>query len=210
MRTKEFWHILAAVIILTAVMSFESLLKQRFSLIAEIFLFSVIVLGLNIVFKKFVAYLLDSDVEHKTWALSRYGWKPHWKLKNPIPIGIILPIFFAIFSLGLLKITSLLTYETQPLKIRAAKRLGFYSFTEMTEWHNALVGAAGIFILLVIAPIAYLLDFSLLSKIAVFYAFWNLIPLSNLDGSQIFFGSRVLWATLAAITLIFTAYTLIL
>jgi Zn-dependent protease len=77
----------------------------------------------------------------------------------------------------------------------------------MTDWHNALVGAAGIIAILLVAFISYwYAGLETLSKFATFYAFSNMIPFSKLDGSQIFFGSRVLWATLSIITLIFTAY----
>ena len=77
----------------------------------------------------------------------------------------------------------------------------------MTDWHNALVGSAGIIAILFLSFVVYWVpQLGGLSKVAAFYAFSNLIPFSKLDGAQIFFGSRVLWATLSIITLIFTAY----
>jgi hypothetical protein len=93
------------------------------------------------------------------------------------------------------------------------KKFGPYSFTEMTDWHNALVGAAGILSCLLITFVTYWLpgDFwSVIGKMATFYAFFNMIPFSKLDGSQIYFGSRVLWSVLAVITLIFMTYAMLL
>ena len=75
----------------------------------------------------------------------------------------------------------------------------------MTDFHNGLVGAAGLFSVLLLALIVYLLPTNLeyLSQMAIVYVVVNLIPFSNLDGTQIFFGSRVLWTTIATITAFF-------
>ncbi len=209
MATKEFFHILAAVIILTAVSSFTFILKKDFYMLGAIFLFSVIIIGIHVISKKLVAYALDANAEHSIWSVSRYGFKPTQYFKKSVPAGIMAPVFFTIFSLGLIKPLAILTYETQALKVRAAKRFGFYSYTEMTDWHNGLIGAVGIVAVLLISFISYF-GFEDMARMAAFYAFWNMIPISNLDGTQIFFGSRVLWATLGVITVIFTAYALLL
>lgn len=213
MPSRELSHILAAVIILAVVLSFAPLLNQNYSLIPQMLFFSVIIILVPIIAKKLMAYHLDADVEHEIWFWQRFGFKVKSKFRKPIPAGIIFPLFFSIFSLGLIKLMTLLTYESRALKTRAAKRHGFYSFTEMTEWHHGLIGAAGILSLLLLSILAYFLPLpglETLAKLATFYAFWNLIPVSKLDGAQIFFGSRTLYTLLAAITLIFTAYALML
>ena len=135
------------------------------------------------------------------------------KINKSIFAGVLIPIFVAIVSLGTIKLMTVLTYETRALKRRAAKRFGPYSFTEMTDFHNALVGAAGIIACLAITFITYWLPFpgtEIIAKMATFYAFFNLIPFSKLDGSQIYFGSRVLWSVLTIITLIFMMYAILL
>jgi Zn-dependent protease len=78
----------------------------------------------------------------------------------------------------------------------------------MSDFHNALIGAAGIIFTLALAVITYFLPVQLeqLAGLAIGYAFWNMIPVSNLDGTQIFFGSRVLYTTLAVITLVFVLF----
>lgn len=209
MATKEFFHILAGVIILTAVSSFTFILRKEFYMPGAIFIFSVIIIGIHVISKKLMAYSLDANAEHSIWSVSRYGFKPTNYFKKNVPAGIIAPIFFTIISLGLIKPLAILTYETQALKVRASKRFGFYSYTEMTDWHNGLIGAVGIASVLLISFISYF-GFEYMSRMAAFYAFWNMIPISNLDGTQIFFGSRVLWITLGVITVIFTAYALLL
>ena len=166
---------------------------------------------INIASKKITASRLDADVEHEIWRIQRYGLKEGDHLQKSVPIGVILPIFVSVITLGAVSLSTLLTYETRALKRRAAKRFGPFSFTEMTDYHNALVGAAGIISTLLVAFVSYWIPgASQLGLIATSYAFFNMFPIGKLDGAQIFFGSRVLWATLAVIVLIFTSYAILL
>lgn len=213
MKTSEFSHIFAAIIILGIVGSFEFGVKGQWEKIAAVFAFSAIIIFVSIFAKKIFAFMLDADVEHEIWKMSRYGFKPAWHLKEPVPAGGIFPLFFSVFTLGAVKFMGILSYETRALKYRAAKKFGFYSYKEMTDWHNGLIGSAGIFAVLILTMISYLfpaLNLELLSKMAAYYAFSNIIPFSKLDGTQIFFGSKILWAVLASIATIFMvlAFTL--
>ena len=52
------------------------------------------------------------------------------------------------------------------------------------------------------AVIGYLVGFSDFAKISLYYAFFNMLPLSDLDGNKLFFGSLVTWVFLAALVLI--------
>ena len=154
--------------------------------------------------------MLDSSVEHRLWYVYRTGFRPKQHFKREMPFGLIVPLVLAALSVGVLKVMTILTYETRALKHRAAKRHGFYSYTEMTDWHNGLIGAAGIVALLLVSFLAYFPGLEYLSKMAAYYAFWNMLPISKLDGTQIFFGNRVLWTVLGVITLIFSFYALVL
>ena len=80
----------------------------------------------------------------------------------------------------------------------------------MTEWHNGVIGAAGLVAVLLLSFISYFPGFELLTKLAAFYAISNMLPISNLDGTQIFFGSRILYITMLIITAIFFLYAAIL
>ncbi len=212
MKNREFLHILGAIILFSMIGALSFLIEGRWDILPLVFLFAVIIILVSVFAKKLMAYALDADVEHEIWNVSRYGIKKHQKLEKEIPGGIIFPIFLSIFSLGLIKFPAFLTYEAGALKRRAAKRFGVYSFTELTEWHNGLIGTAGIVAVLILGIIAYFLPFNLeyFSKLSAYYALSNLIPISKLDGSQIFFGSRVLWTALALITLIISLYAMIL
>ena len=212
MKQRELLHIFAAIIVFTVVGSFSFLIESQWYMISRVLLFSTILIFVSVFSKKLMAYALDADVEHEVWKVSRYGYKQHHKLEKEIPGGIIIPIVFSVFSLGLIKFSSFLTYEARALKRRAAKRFGFYSFAELTEWHNAIIGAAGIISVFIIIIVTYFLpsNFEYLAKLGAYYALSNLIPFSKLDGTQIFFGSRTLWTTLAVIALIFGTYAVII
>lgn len=213
MRESEIIQIILAIITLALISGFSEIINfdiKSFAIVAGI---ATIVILTNIMGKKLIASRLDSDVEHEIWKVQRYGLKEGDHLQQGVPAGIIFPIFVSVITLGAINLSTILTYETRALKRRAAKRFGPFSFTEMTDYHNALVGAAGIITTLLVAFIAYWIPGPALSKLgllATSYAFFNMFPIGKLDGAQIFFGSRVLWATLAVITLIFTSYAVLL
>ena len=215
MKLSEFHHILAAILILTIITSFSFALNSQWENVVKSLIFSAIIISLSAVSKKIAAHLLDMGVEQEIWQIRHYGLLPPYiRLKRPLPIGIILSIILSLLTLGRLKFSAILTFEARALKYRASKRFGPYSFTEITDWHNGLIGAASTSCLLLLSLIAYFLpgsNLEYLAKISAYYVFWNLLPISKLDGSQIFFGSRILWAILTTISAIFVflAVTLI-
>lgn len=211
MDLRESLNILVAFLILSLVVSFSSLINETYSEIPKLIGFSAIILLLSISSQKFTANLFEAKAEHSIWSSHlRTGFKKQDQLKNPIPAGIIYPMLVSLFSLGSGKLMSILTYETTAKKYRSAKTFGTYSHTSMTDWHNALIGASGILAVILLSTITYFLPWNLesLSALAAFYAFWNLIPYSKLDGMQILMGSRTLWSILSSITLILTLYSL--
>jgi len=211
MEKNEWGVVLLAMMIMSLVLGFTPLVERSGEGLLKALLFSVIVIGGNVLGKKIMAIPLDASVRHETWNFQRYGFVKGWQLKNPVPFGVIVPLFFTLFSLGVVKIHTYLTYETRALKRRAAQRHGHYSYTEMTDYHISLIGAGGIALTLLTSFIAYWIPgLEGLAGVAAWYAFFNLIPFSKLDGAQIFYGSRVVWSALAIITLIFIAFSLLI
>lgn len=211
MNESETMQILIAIIVLGLISGASYIISLDVVSLSVVVGFSAIVILGNIIGKKIMASRLDADIEHEIWRMQRYGFSVSSKLEKSVPFGVILPLFISVISLGTVNMMTLLTYETRALKRRAAKRFGPFSFTEMTDYHNSLVGAAGIIATLFIAFVCYFIPgASVLGRMATFYAFWNMIPFSKLDGTQIYFGSRVVWAMLAVVTLIFTMYALLL
>jgi len=211
MDKKEIINLILAILILGVIFSFSELISSNFSYLGTGILFAFLIISTNILAKKLMASKLDANVKHEIWHWQRFGYKPHHHLTKPIPLGAILPLFISTFSLGVIKFTTILTYETSALKRRAAKRFGHYSFTEMTDKHNAFIGAAGILTTLLLSFITYWIPgLEELARMSAFYAFWNLVPISKLDGCQIIFGNKTLWTFLAIIAVIFTGYALLL
>ncbi len=203
MGREELPHVLIAVLVVFLVAGFSYFAELLFSPLLQILLFSMIIVLVHVVSKELAAYFFDARVEHSIWMVSRFGLKEHHHLKEPVPLGAILPLFFSVFSLGIFKVMPVLTYETRALRRRAARRFGIYSYTAMTDWHNGLIGAAGIIGLLILSVIAYVSDFEYLAKLAVYYSLANIIPISSLDGAHILFGSRIVWTALAIIVALF-------
>lgn len=174
------------------------------------FVIMFVIIFLSVLAKEITAFYLDSEVETKLWEIKQFGYKPKNKFRKPAPAGIFLPLIVTALSAGYLYWFAALVFEVQPKVYRAAKRHGLYTFSEMTEYHIGIIAAAGIFMCLILAIIGYLISVPELSRLSIYYAFFNMIPISNLDGNKIFFGSFVMWSFLAILTLIGLGYALFL
>jgi len=184
-KISEFLHVLLAVIILAFSVAFANLTLINFLLI---FLYFIIIFLVYISAKKAAAYYLQASVETKIWQFQRYGFKEKQYFKTPIPVGIILPFILSILTLGNFYWLAATQSEISARKSRVIKKHDFYSYSEMTEWHIGLIPAAGIFACLILAFVAYFLNQGDLGRLAIFFACFNLLPISNLDGTKIFFG----------------------
>lgn len=207
MDKEEIAHVLTAILVFTVVLSVGNLLDGNYNYLGVAFASSVVIISASIAGKKFMAHLLDSDVSHRIWFSNRFG--PNL-LSRPFPSGIVFPLLLSLVTFGFVKMGSILEYETSAKKIRAAKRFGYYSYAEMTDWHNALIGTAGMIVTLIVMVASYLLDFEPTAKAAALFMFWNMIPMANLDGTQIFFGSKTLWTIMGLLALLSALYTVIL
>ncbi len=208
LNSKELGIIVLVTLILGFVVGFNKGITLYAFAVACLFI--LIVLLINIIAKKIAAHFYESEIEVKIWQMQRYGFRPNQHLNKPIPIGIFAPIILAVASIGNLKWLASLSYDIKPKVYRSVKRHGLYSFSEMTEWHIGVISAIGIFTNLIAAVIFYFLNLPDLSRLNVYYAFFNMIPFDELDGNKIFFGSIILWSFLAALTLIAIGYALLL
>ncbi|MDO8623569.1 MAG: hypothetical protein Q7R52_04955 [archaeon] len=178
--------------------------------IATVFIFFVILI--NVFAKKITAYFLDSEIEVGIWEMERFGFKPHQRFNKPFIVGAIFPILSKIIFFPFKNFVWMasLIYEVKPKVYHAAKRHGLYTFSEMTEYHIGLIAAAGVFASLIGAVIGYLAGYPEFSRLSIYYAFFSMLPFSDLDGNKIFFGSLILWSFLAAVTLIAMGYAFLL
>lgn len=167
----------------------------------------------NVIFKKVTAFYIDTDVEINTWEWSRFGYKKHHHFRKPVPGGILIPLLVKFFSVGLINWMACLTFEVRGKTYRSAKRHGIYSFSEVSEKEMGWIASAGIWANIILAIIGYLIGtdiFLQFAKLNLIYAFFNIIPISNLDGSKIFFGNKINWMFLAILTSIAVLGTLMI
>lgn len=198
------------ILITTIVLGFGITLFQNINVFLIGLLGIFIVILVNSIAKKITAFYLDSNIEIEIWEFKRFGAKPNQTLKKGFPAGLVIPLITRLifYSLnGFLWMASLV-FETKATKYRARKKHNLYSFSEMTEDHIGYIAAIGIGANLLFAILFYLVGLTSFAKYNVWFALFNMIPLSNLDGNKIFFGNYTLWAFLATVTLIALGYSL--
>ena len=211
-KSKEIGHILLAIIILSFVINFKLVLNEKinYSLIIINFLSIMFIIFTSIIAKKLAAQYYESKAEFKIWELQRFGVRRNQKLKKPIPAGIIIPFLASILTLGNFPWLAALEFDITVSPARTSKRHGIYRFSEMTDFHLAIIASAGVIATLILAIIGYLANIPELARTSIYYTAFSLLPISSLNGTKIFFGSRVLWYTLVTICVVFLAYSFLL
>lgn len=192
----------AIIIVISLILAFTISLVESLRMFGYTLLAVFLIIMINTLAKKVIGFYLDSEIEIEFWEIKRYGFKAHRYFKKPFPAGAFLPIITTAFSFGYLTWMASLIFEVKPKIYRAAKRHGHYSFLEMSEFHISLIAAAGILANIGFAIIGYLINFPEFTRWSIYYAAFNMIPISDLDGNKIFFGSKALWSFLASIVLI--------
>ncbi len=192
------------ILVVSIILGFSISLIETWNIFLNALLTIFLVILINVFAKKVAAYYLDSEAEVKLWNIERYGFKPTRYFKRPFPAGAFFPLISKVFlfPLGSFVWMASLIFEVKPKAYRAAKRHGLYSFSEMTEMHLGRIATAGISANLLFVLIGYLVGFDEFARINLYYAFFNMLPISDLDGNKIFFGSILGWTILATIILI--------
>jgi len=196
---------LAYIIVISIILAFVVSLSQQLEIFPEALLFIFLVIIINSLAKKIQAFYLESKIEIRIWEMSQYGIKASRRFKKPVPAGAIVPLIIAVLSFGYIPWLASLTFETSGKVYKAARKHGLYKFSEVPEYHIGLIAAAGIIGNLLFAIIGYLLGYEMFANLNVLFALFNLIPFSELDGTKIWFGSKVLYTLLAILTLLFLA-----
>jgi len=197
---KEAFTIFGVILILSFSLSLLKDLDTLWAILASI----TIVVCANIFIKKLFAHHLDAEIEIKLWRIKQFGFKPEQRFKHPFPAGAFIPILSKIlfFPFKTFIWMASLVFDIKPKIYKAAKRHGLYTFSDMTEEQVGLIAAAGIAFNLILSVLGYFLGFHTFAQLNIYYAFFNMLPISNLDGNKIFFGNLVLWSCLACITLV--------
>lgn len=200
---KELSIIVIAALILALSVSFLNMTIFWAALLS----FAIIILT-NVIVKKIIGNYLETDVKTKFWSWYQFGFTKYSHFKKPVPMAW-LPLVASLVSKGMFWWLAILEFDVEAKPERASRKHGLYRFTEVTEWHMAWIAVFGIAINLVLSIVGYLLGFEFFAKLNIYFAFWSIIPLSNLDGSKILFGNRILWFATTIITTIFLFYSFI-
>jgi hypothetical protein len=200
LNKKEAFIIFLIIVIIGLSLSLSLNATSWKTILAAFAAVAVVVLA-NIFAKKIAAYNLDTEIEMKIWEAKNRKIAGG---KKSFPIGAILPPIskLILFPFNSFVWMASLVFDVKPRIYKGAKRYGLYTFSEMTEYHLGLIAAAGVFANLVLSVVGYFLGFPLFARLSMYYAFFHILPLSELDGNKIFFGNLVLWSFLAALVLI--------
>jgi Zn-dependent protease len=195
------------IVVVSVIIAFSITLMESLDLFLYSLLAVFLVIIINVFAKKAAAYFLESEVEVGLWEVERFGFKPARYFRKPVPAGAFLPLLSKILLFPFRNFVWMasLVFEVKPKIYRAVKRHGLYSFSEMSEEHIGRIAAMGIMANLLFCLIGYLIGFEQFAQLNLYYAFFNMIPVSDLDGNKIFFGSFLTWAVLAAVVLILVA-----
>jgi len=201
--SKEIIIILFASFILGACYSYPN---SSFEII-KFTIFFIIIIATNTIVKKIFAYNIEIDLRTKFWSIYHYGFKQGSHFVKPVYM-IWLPVLLSLISRGMLFWIPILEFDVKALPERVSRKHGLYRFAQVTDWDIALIVMWGIISNLCLAIIAYIFGGYIpgagtFAKLNIYYAIWSLIPISSLDGSKLFFGSRPLWFAMTVIVLLF-------
>jgi len=205
---KEIVWVIIAILIMGFMISFS--LSPTYSL--KILLISAIIITTSVLTKKIAGEFFNIKVEHKTLEFQRWGYYKRSHFKKPIPLGLIIPFFFSVITLGMIKPFTLLQFDAENLykkRIQRARGESEYRRTEINESDLGFAVAWSMWALILLAIIGFFIKQPELTKYSIYYGCWNLIPLSNLDGIKLFFGSFINWCLLVLVYIIALVIVLI-
>ena len=198
LNKKEILNIVIIILILALSIS---LFNIRGAFLPTLLAIAIIII-LNVGLKKLTSHYLDIKMDIKMWEIKQWGFKTHFRFKNLVNLGILVPFILKVISLGYLNFTASLVFDVKAKVYRAAKKHGLYAFSEISEAQIGAIAAVGIAGNIIASIVGYLIGFPDFARLNLGFAFWNLLPISNLDGNKIFFGSMVLWCFLMLLVLI--------
>jgi len=192
----EIFVVVLASLVLAISVSFNNISRSYVAGISFL-----IIIGANVLIKKIIGYFLEINVQTKFWSWYQYGFRKDSHFKKPVPM-VWIPLLASLVSRGVFWWLAILEFDITPKTERVAKRHGLYRFTQVTEKHVAWIATGGIILNILLGIIGYIAGFELFAKLSIFFVAWSIIPLSNLDGSKIFFSSKKIWITIFTIILI--------
>lgn len=151
---------------------------------------AMIVLAIYLLAQKIAALRNDTISQYSIWSIERYWFSIKSAFKKPLKIGVILPLLLVIVSNGIIKFAATGASDLKEIRSRWMGR----AFKHITEYQTALIHLAGPITLMFLATLlSPAEELSKLVLISYSVAIFSMLPLSNLDGAKIFFGSVPLY-----------------
>jgi len=196
---KELVWMIIVIIIMEFIILFP--LPEKMNIL--IILVPIIIIFTSVFAKKIASGFFNIKIEHKIWEFQRYGFYRRSILKKPFPIGLIFAILLSIISLGMIRSFLFLQFESENIpEKRILKKRGLKRKLEINDSDLGLTAAWGFYSLLVLALIGSIIKFPDLARYSIFYGIWNLLPVGQLDGTKLFFGSLFNWIMLVVFYII--------
>lgn len=162
-----------------------------------------IIIFTSIIAKKIAANFFNIKIEHEIWKIQRWGFYKRSHIKKPIHIGLIFPFIISIISLGLVKMLLFLQFKVDNVyEKRILKERGFKRKSEINDSDAGFTAAWGFYSLILLAFIGAVFRFPELVKYSIYYSMWNLLPIANLDGSKLFYGTITSWIFILIINIL--------
>ena len=148
--------------------------------------------------QKLASLFYDCTSELHLWTVRQFGLRQWQHFRFDFPFWFIVPAVLAVitFPFTLVKWLAVTTFEATPLPSRIRRR-----YAEITEWHLALIATGGLFMNAILALVSQIAGWNDFAMLNLYFILFNLVPLSKLDGSKIFFGSPMLWIFAVVFTL---------
>jgi len=146
------------------------------------------------------------------WGIERFWFSKSSKISKlsflgakfkSFKVGLIIPIIFSILSMGLINVATIAHTKIKEISSQRAGK----KYTHLTDFEVARIHLAGPLACLLLAIVLSPLDsFNNLVEISKLIAIYSFVPLGNLDGTKILFGSIPLYL----FGLIFTILSILL
>ncbi|MBS3174694.1 hypothetical protein J4440_02330 [Candidatus Woesearchaeota archaeon] len=197
---KEIRDLIISILVLSFVFGFNDGRKEFVgSLWLSNFLKITLFVIISVLFREAVIKLYakrnNAESEYKIWNVKRVFFGKYGNLKFPFPFGIIFSFIGIIVSQGKFFFTAIGIHDIKENKSARTGR----KYIFIKDFEVALIALSGIFANLLIVYIAFFaskyfgINLNFLINMNLLLILFNLIPISALDGTKIFFGSRLLW-----------------
>lgn len=133
------------------------------------------------------------------WGIKRFWFYTRSKISNlrifgrkykSLKIGVILPLLFAFLSNGIFKFCAIGSSEISEISLKKVGK----KFKHITDFEIAIIHLMGPLTILILALLLNnVSSFSKIAEISYLLAIYSMLPLSELDGAKVFFGSPLLY-----------------